>query len=201
MKQPKKQEQNYFPCGILLGHLLFFFTISPSNECSFRIKLFLNHKMVILPQTNMEQNECIADFLFRSKLRLDNPGACAQEYNSIMQIIMECLIGWNFKLKKQTSLGIFGKAFGWCDTTEEQARFTLHSHILLFIAMFDALVALLWSNCEKVREEAQKELVEFLKKTMSSTYDLVEEDFLHETPSSTSNIQEDFITTDPSEND
>jgi hypothetical protein len=43
-----------------------------------------------------------------------------------MQIIMECLIGWNFKLKKQTSLGIFGKVFGWCDTTEEQARFTLH---------------------------------------------------------------------------
>jgi len=26
MKQQKKQEQNYFPCGILLGHLLFFFT-------------------------------------------------------------------------------------------------------------------------------------------------------------------------------
>jgi hypothetical protein len=104
-------------------------------------------------------------------------------------------------LKKQTSLGIFGKVFGWCDTTEEQARFTLHSHILLFIAKFDALVTLLWSNCEKVREEAQKELVEFFNKTMSSTYDLVEEDFIHETPSSTSNIQEDFITTDPSEND
>jgi hypothetical protein len=138
--------------------------------------------MIILPQTNMEQNECIADLLFRSKLRLDNPGAWAREYNSIMQIIMECLIGWNFKLKKQTSLGIFGKVFGWCDTTEEQARFTLHSHILLFIALFDALITLLWSNCEKVSEEAQKELVEFLKNTMSSTYDLVEEDFIHETP-------------------
>jgi hypothetical protein len=36
---------------------------------------------------------------------------------------------------------------------------------------------------------------------MSSTYDLVEEDFIHENPSSTLNIQEDFITTDPSEND
>jgi hypothetical protein len=138
----------------------------------------------------MEQNECIADLLFRSKLRLDNPGACAREYNSIMQIIMECLIGWNFKLKKQTSLGIFGKVFGWCDTTEEQARFTLHSHILLFIALFDALITLLWSNCEKVREEAQKELVEYLKKTMSSTYDLVEEDFIHETSLSASNNQD-----------
>jgi hypothetical protein len=81
-----------------------------------------------------------------------------------MQIIMERLIGWNFKLNKKTSLGIFGKVFGWCDTAEDQARFTLHSHTLLFIAMFDALVTLLWSNCDKVREEARKELVEFLKK-------------------------------------
>jgi len=30
--------------------------------------------------------------------------------------------------------------------------------------MFDALVTLLWLNCEKVREEAQMELVESLKK-------------------------------------
>ena len=83
---------------------------------------------------NMEQNECIADLLFRSKLRLDNPGACAREYNSIMQIVMECLIGWNFNLKKQTSYGIFGKVFGWCDTTEAQARFTLHcfTHLSLY---------------------------------------------------------------------
>jgi hypothetical protein len=178
-----------------------FFYDTPGYECSFRIKLFLNHKIVILPQTNMDQNECIADLLFRSKLRLDNPGVCAREYNSIMQIIMECLIGWNFKLKKQTSLGIFGKVSGWCDTTEEQARFTLHSHIFVFIAMFDALVTLLWSNCDRVREEAQKELVEFLKNTMTSTYDIVEEDFIHEKSLSTSNIQNEYITIDSSKND
>jgi hypothetical protein len=107
----------------------------------------------------------------------------------------------NFILKKQTSLGIFGKVIGWCDTTEEQARHTLQSHILLFIAMFDALVTFLWSSCEKVRKEAEKELVEFLKKTMSSTYDLVEEDFIHEIRISTSNIQNEGITVHSSEND
>ena len=32
-----------------------------------------------------------------------------------------------------------------------------------------------------VREEEQKELVEYLKKTMNSIYDLVEDDFIHET--------------------
>ncbi len=36
------------------------------------------------------------------KLRIDNPGACAREYNSIMQIIMEALIGWDFKEGKHS---------------------------------------------------------------------------------------------------
>jgi hypothetical protein len=56
--------------------------------------------------------------------------------------------------------------------------------------LFDAIITLLWSNCEKVREDAQKELVEYLKKTLSSSYDLVEDDFIHETPLSASNIKD-----------
>jgi hypothetical protein len=95
---------------------------------------------------------------------------------------MESLIGWNFDLRKQTSLGIFGKVLGWCDTTEEQARFLLHSHVLLFISEFDALVSMLWSNCDTIREAAQKELTTYMMKTMSSTYDVKEEDFIHEKP-------------------
>jgi len=43
--------------------------------------------------------------------------------------------------------------------------------------------------------------VEFLKKTIGSTYDLVEKNFIHETPLSTSNIQDVDIITNPSEND
>jgi hypothetical protein len=53
------------------------------------------------------------------------------------------------------SFRIFGKVLGWCDTTEEQARFLLHSHVLLFIE-FDALVSMLWSNCDMVRESGTK---------------------------------------------
>ncbi len=65
-----------------------FFTISPGDECSFRIKLCVNLKMQLLPQIGMEENEVIADILLRSKMRIDNPGVCAREYNSIMQIII-----------------------------------------------------------------------------------------------------------------
>jgi hypothetical protein len=186
MKQQKRQEQNYFQCGILLVLLQFFF-ISPGYECSFRIKLFVNQKMVLLPQGDIDEKVCITDLLFRSKLRIDNPGAPAREFNSIMQVVIESLIGWNTVSKKQTNLGIFGKVLGWCDTTEEQARFSLHSHVLLFIDEFDVLVNMLWSTCDTVKEEAQKKLKECMKITMCFTYDLLEEDYIHEKPINSKN--------------
>jgi hypothetical protein len=51
---------------------------------------------------------------------------------------------------------------------------------LLFIAEFDALGSMLWSNYDRVREAAQKELTAYIKKTMCSTFDLVDGDFIHE---------------------
>jgi hypothetical protein len=56
----------------------------------------------------------------------------------------------------------------------------LHSHILLFLSEFDTLVSLLWSKNEKVRDEEKKELERYMKKTMSSTYNLSEKDYIHE---------------------
>jgi hypothetical protein len=41
---------------------------------------------------------------------------------------------------------------------------------------------MLWSDCDTIREAAQKELTTYMMKTMSYTYDLKEEDFIHEKP-------------------
>jgi hypothetical protein len=98
--------------------------------------------MQLLPQIGMEENEVIADILLRPKMQIDNPGVCAREYNSMMQIIMECLVRWDFMAKKQGQPGIFGKVLGWSDTTEEQAKFTLHSQ---FYCLYLSLI--LWSVC------------------------------------------------------
>ena len=66
----KEAKAKLFSMWYSFGLPSVFFTISPGDECSFRIELFLSHKMVILPQTNMEQNECIADLLFGLNLDL-----------------------------------------------------------------------------------------------------------------------------------
>ena len=75
--------------------------------------------MEFLPQPTDDENTLIFVSVFRSKLQIDNPGACARECNSIMQITMEALIGWDFKEGKQSFFGIFGEVLGWSDTTEE----------------------------------------------------------------------------------
>ncbi len=126
----KEARTKLFSMWYNFGPPAVFFTISPGDECNFRIKLYLNTKMDLLPQPDADENVLVSDSLFRAKLRIDNPGACAREYNAIMQIIMEALVGWNVAEQKQTSMGIFGEVLGWSDTTEEQGRTTLHSHLL-----------------------------------------------------------------------
>jgi len=116
----KEARTKLFSMWYSFGPPSVFFTISPGDECSFRIQLYVNLKMDRLPQPTKDDNALIF-------------GACAREYNAIMQIIMEALIGWDFKEQKQGFFGIFGEVFGWSDTTEKQGRKTLHSHILLFI--------------------------------------------------------------------
>ncbi|MGQ7123504.1 hypothetical protein ACUN9Z_38170, partial [Escherichia sp. HC-CC4] len=75
---------------------------------------------------------------------------------------------------------IFGEILGWSDTTEEQGRKTLHSHILLFIASFDRLISMLWSASEEVRRRAKDELTKYIAQTMSSSYEIVDEDYTHD---------------------
>jgi len=180
----KEARTKLFSMWYNFGPPAVFFTISPGDECNFRIKLYLNTKMDLLPQPDADENVLVSDSLFRAKLRIDNPGACAREYNAIMQIIMEALVGWNVAEQKQTSMGIFGEVLGWSDTTEEQGRTTLHSHLLLYIAFFDKLISLLWSNSVETRNAAKEELCNYMKKIMTSSYELVDEDYCHQKPKS-----------------
>ena len=93
---------------------------------------------------------------------------------------MKCLIGWDWKKGKQVRNGIFGQVLAWCDTTEEQGGFTLHSHILWFIKDFDRLVIMLWSDDEDLKKQAKEELLKYFQKIMCSSYDIKEEEFGHQ---------------------
>jgi len=46
--------------------------------------------------------------------------------------------------------------------------------------LFDRLISILWSTSEEVRRKAKDELTKYIAQTMSSSYEIVDEDYTHE---------------------
>ena len=91
-----------------------FFTITPCDECTFRVRLFADAdnphvlpKLVEDPFSKEAANICDVDFTLRSKQRTMDPGACSLVYESLMQIVIKCLVGWNSN-KQVGKEGVFG---------------------------------------------------------------------------------------------
>ena len=97
----------------------------------------------------------LADFNLRKNEQIKYPGACALEYNSSIQIVMECLFGWDPK-KQQGKPGILGTLEAFCEAIEEQGRGTLHGHFLIWIKHFGLLRKLLYHKKADVRIEAKE---------------------------------------------
>ena len=102
-----------------------FFSLSPCDECAFRVRIwaYAGSKLT-MPSIDCEENECIADFQIRKRTRLNYPGACAIEYESIVQIVINILFGWD-SVKQQGNRGIFGELLAWCIAHEEQGNFII----------------------------------------------------------------------------
>ena len=171
----------FFALWYKFGPPSIFFTVSPGDECSFRVQLYSNPVKQELPLASLSQAECIGDYLFRQKDRLENPGACAREFHSLMEILIECLIGWDMKTGKYTGKGIFGEVIAWGDAAEEQGRKSLHSHMMLYIKDFDRLMTLLWSEDEEIRFRARKQILDYFEKIMGSSYDFIPQSYPHKT--------------------
>ena len=100
-----------------------FFTISPDDECSFKVQLWANAgRTITMPSLDCEENICLLDYRMRRDTRLKYPGACALEYESIMKTLLRTLFGWNCKKRKGTK-GIFGTLLAFSLGHEEQGEF------------------------------------------------------------------------------
>ena len=56
---------------------------------SYSFKYLFQHN---LPSLQCSEEDCIADFVLRKDIRLKNPGACSLEFQSVMQIVVECML-------------------------------------------------------------------------------------------------------------
>ena len=120
------------------GAPVIFFTVTPCDECIFRVILYATCQAHKIPSIGdiEDKSKFLLDFNARKKWGKNYPGVCAIEYKSVMQIVIDVLIGWDQE-KHQGKSGIFENSQAYDDWCEEQARFTLHSHNSVWIENFN----------------------------------------------------------------
>ena len=105
----------------------------------------------------------------RSHVRNTYPGACAIEFLSQLEILISKLICWD-ESDAIGNPGIFGEAEAYGVAIEEQGRKTLHGHILVWIKNFNTVRNLLFHEDIKIKNDAKKEMLSYIKKIMNSSY-------------------------------
>jgi hypothetical protein len=78
--------------------------------------------------------------VLRRDARINNPGACSLEFQSVMQILTECLLKWDTKTHTSKGKGILGTVIAFAGTDEEQGRKTLHRHWQIWVEEIDQTI-------------------------------------------------------------
>ena len=65
----------------------------------------------------------------------NNPAASALNFELVIKVFLEHVVGWDFKSKApKKPAGLFGPVNAWAYAVETQGRGTLHAHFLLWAA-------------------------------------------------------------------
>ncbi len=81
--------------------------------------MFTQHELALL---KCSEEDCLADFVLRKDEKLNNPGACSLEFQSVMQILTEHMLKWDTKTKTSTGKGILGTVWAFAGADEEQGQ-------------------------------------------------------------------------------
>jgi hypothetical protein len=142
------------------GQASIFLTVSFDDENSFLIQV-----MSGLVVDNIGDLSGITDeelhhrSLVRRTLRLNYPGICAINFEVLLEIVLEEVVGWDRKTDRSiVGKGLFGevKAFMYC--IEEQGRKSLHAHMLLWVEGYDKVMERIFFGKKKEQLEARRML-------------------------------------------
>ena len=133
--------------------------------------LSFRHIKFKLPNVKGSEEACIADLHLRKQMRLRYPGACSLEYQSLLQIVLECLFQWDPKTQTAKGPGICGTLIAFAPADEEQQRFTLHRHWQLWVKEIDqSLRKDLFHDNKTIRDKVRSQFYDYIDKVMSASY-------------------------------
>ncbi len=115
--------------------------------------------------------DCIADFVLQKDIKLNHPGACSLEFQSVMHILMECMLRWDIKKNTSKGKGILGTVLAFFTADEEQGRKTLHRHWQIWVKQIDETLC----NCsfhedDTIRDSARKTFCKQIDNIITAGY-------------------------------
>ena len=117
------------------------------------------------------KDECLAGFVLGRNARLNNPGACSLEFQSVMQILTECMLKWDIKSKSSTGKGILGTVRAFAGTNEGQGCKTLHRHCQIWVEDINqSLQNALFDKDNNTRNKAQQTFIKHINNLISTSY-------------------------------
>jgi hypothetical protein len=122
--------QLYFSFLMKFGIPAVFLTITPDDLHNFLIVVYSlppdkvsSHGKV--DQKTLSECDILTDFNVRQETRSQHPGLCAEEYQSMMQLVIKHLFNWNTATQISKGISLIGELLAWCLATEEQGRKSL----------------------------------------------------------------------------
>ncbi len=109
--------------------------------------------------------------MLRRNARINNPGACSLEFQSVMQLLTECLLKWDTKIQTSKGKSILSTviAFAWAD--EEQGRKTLHQHWQIWVKEIDQTIRdCLFHKDDTTRVDARNIFLKHIDNVISASY-------------------------------
>jgi hypothetical protein len=117
------------------------------------------------------EEACLADFVLRRDTRIKYPGACSLEYQSVMQILTECLLKWDTKRQTSQGKGILGTVLAFAGADEEQGNKTLHQHWQIRVEEINqTLRYCLFHKDTTTRNKAQNTFCKHIDNVISASY-------------------------------
>jgi hypothetical protein len=172
----KKARKNMFSMITKFGLPSVLFTITPEDGMNFRVKI-MSHggNGCIDPPLTTENDNTIKELVIDcANIRTEYPGLCAFDFENILAITIEHLIGWDRKKHHNIKgKGILVDIAAWACAIEEQGRKTLHAHFLFWIENWDEVLEGL-SDITK-RDEFASILKDYASKIMCSTMHSLED--------------------------
>ena len=99
------------------------------------------------------------------------PGSCSLEFQSVMQILTKCMLGWDTKTQSSRGKGILGTVVAFFGADEEQGCKTLHRHWQIWVKELNkTLRDCLFDRDATKRQDAQKTFCQHIDNVISACY-------------------------------